>query len=221
MNPPILWRLRMWLISKLSGYGYLDKWLKSLSPDPNFFFVQVGANDGLRNDPIHPYVKQYGWQGILIEPQTKAYHMLQQNYQGCQGLVFENIAIGTQDGQLELFTIDATESEEWHDLIATARPEVGLLKDQNRKVVSQKVQALTLETLWQRHGVNNIDLMLMDLEGFEPKIFQSYSWSLKPKKIYFETRHLGYMQFQEVQKILHRQGYRLFTERGDCLAWLS
>lgn len=211
----------MWLLNKLSGYSYLDNWLQNLSVDKNFFFVQVGANDGLRNDPIHKYVKEYGWRGILIEPQAKAFVMLQKNYESSKGLVFENIAIGTEDGELELFSIDSGESEEWHDLIATARPEVGLLKDQNRTVVSQKVKALKLETLWEMHGVKEVDLMLMDLEGFEPKIFQSYSWNLKPKKIYFETRHLGYMQFQEVQKILHGQGYRLFTERGDCLAWCN
>jgi len=78
-----------------------------------------------------------------------------------------------------------------------------------------------LESIFAKHSISKVNFMLMDLEGYEPKLFQSYSWVIKPDKIYFETRHLGYMQFQEVQKILMAQGYRLFTERGDCLAWLK
>lgn len=211
----------MWLLNRLGNYKYLDNWLKHLSNNPDFFFAQIGANDGLRNDPLHKYVRRYGWKGILVEPQDKMFNNLVKNYSGHDGLIFENIAIGETDGEIELFTIDESESDEWHNLIATVRPEVGILKDQQKNIVSQKVPALTLDSLFAKHKITKIDFMLMDLEGFEPKVFQSYNWSVKPDKIYFETRHLGYIQFQEVQKVLMKQGYRLFTERGDCLAWLK
>ena len=36
--------------------------------DPNFFFVQVGANDGVNHDPIFHHVRKYNWKGLLIEP---------------------------------------------------------------------------------------------------------------------------------------------------------
>jgi hypothetical protein len=32
------------------------------------FFLQVGANDGLMDDPIHFLVRKYGWCGVLLEP---------------------------------------------------------------------------------------------------------------------------------------------------------
>lgn len=211
----------MWLLNKLTSYAYLENWLSGLSTNPNFFFAQIGANDGLRNDPIHKYVRKYGWKGILVEPQLQAYKALVKNYAGHCGLIFENVAIGEADGEIELFTIDEDVAQEWHDLIATVNPEVGILKEQHRKVVSRKVPALTLESLFDKHGIEKLDLLLMDLEGYEPKLFKCYSWNIKPDKIYFETRHLGYMQFQEVQSVLMAQGYRLFTERGDCLAWLK
>jgi hypothetical protein len=30
--------------------------------------LQVGANDGLMDDPIHFLVRKYGWCGVLLEP---------------------------------------------------------------------------------------------------------------------------------------------------------
>lgn len=123
----------MWLLNKLSAFMYLDDWLSGLGKDPDFFFVQIGANDGLRNDPIHHYVRKYGWKGILVEPQSKVFSSLVKNYEGHSGLIFENVAIGEEDGEIELFTIDAEEAQEWHNLIATVRPEVGILKDQQKR----------------------------------------------------------------------------------------
>ena len=31
------------------------------------FFLQVGANDGLMDDPIHFLVRKYGWCGVLLD----------------------------------------------------------------------------------------------------------------------------------------------------------
>jgi len=133
MKPPFFWRLRMRLLNYLNTYSYLDSWLKSLHRDENFFFAQIGANDGQRNDPINTYVRKYGWSGILIEPQPKVFDALVKNYSDQKGLIFENIAVGETDGEIELFSIDEGESDEWHNLIATVRPEVGILKDQHKK----------------------------------------------------------------------------------------
>ena len=34
----------------------------------NFTVVQVGANDGKTQDPVHPLIMRGGWSGILVEP---------------------------------------------------------------------------------------------------------------------------------------------------------
>ena len=31
-------------------------------------FVQIGSNDGIKNDPLHRYIKKNNWKGILVEP---------------------------------------------------------------------------------------------------------------------------------------------------------
>ena len=45
----------------------------------SFFFIQVGANDGITVDPIHKYIIEYHWNGILIEPQPGVFDQLKQD----------------------------------------------------------------------------------------------------------------------------------------------
>ncbi len=35
---------------------------------PRVTFVQIGANDGVWNDPIEPYLRGEKWRGVLVEP---------------------------------------------------------------------------------------------------------------------------------------------------------
>src|SRR3954451_25448513 len=44
------------------------------------FFLQVGANDGVTEDHIHPIVRRCGWRGLLLEPMKTSYEHLVENY---------------------------------------------------------------------------------------------------------------------------------------------
>jgi len=90
-------RLKQAVISKLSQDDYaimrkyhvmtedceldyiLDRYLVENRPD-DFFFIQVGAYDGVTGDPICGYIRRYGWRGILLEPQRDVFLLLQKNY---------------------------------------------------------------------------------------------------------------------------------------------
>ena len=45
-------------------------------------FVQVGANDGYRFDPLRKHIVAYHWPGLLIEPQPDVFAELKQNPRG-------------------------------------------------------------------------------------------------------------------------------------------
>ena len=34
------------------------------------FFIQIGAFDGIHDDPLFKLVRRFGWPGILVEPQV-------------------------------------------------------------------------------------------------------------------------------------------------------
>ncbi len=69
-----------------------------MSRQPDIFFLQIGAHDGVSYDPIHHYVRQYHWNGLLVEPQPAIFQKLKQNYAGEKQLLFENSAVANQDG---------------------------------------------------------------------------------------------------------------------------
>jgi FkbM family methyltransferase len=69
----------------------------------DFFFVQVGANVGdTPQDPLYRSVLKYGWHGLLVEPLTHAMEQLRSNYEGCDGLIFEQCAISDAAGDRTL-----------------------------------------------------------------------------------------------------------------------
>jgi hypothetical protein len=48
----------------------LDLLLAKVSAQrPDFFFVQIGANNGLTDDPLRQFVTKYHWHEVLVEPQ--------------------------------------------------------------------------------------------------------------------------------------------------------
>src|SRR6516162_8966319 len=63
------------------------------------FFVQVGSNDGKKNDPLYPYVLRDGWKGILAEPDPINFQNLQKTYGQHSGLIFENVGIAPVNGE--------------------------------------------------------------------------------------------------------------------------
>ena len=77
----------------------------------NVFFLQVGANDGLLDDPIHYFVRSYGWRGILLEPVPGIFKRLKENYRTAKGLTFLNAALSQVDGRAAFYRLEATNTE--------------------------------------------------------------------------------------------------------------
>jgi len=48
----------------------------SLIDSDDFYFVEVGSNDGKTNDPLYDYVKNFDLSGVLVEPQKEVYDKL-------------------------------------------------------------------------------------------------------------------------------------------------
>lgn len=66
-------------------------------------FVQVGANDGMLNDPLRPFIERETSRGILIEPQTRPFRQLQARYGHRDRLILLQAAIDRQAGTRTLY----------------------------------------------------------------------------------------------------------------------
>ena len=206
--------------------------------DPaGFFFIQVGAFDGVTNDPLHEYVLRYHWSGIMIEPQTQAFQDLLVNYQDQPQLKFLNMAVSDHDGTIEMYTVkQGIESlPGWSEQIATLQSD-HILKHKNGMpdygisegipqietyMETIEVECITFETMLDRCDVKRLDLLQIDAEGYDYEIIKTINFDrIKPTILRYEHMHLQKSDQEECLDLLVSNGYRITFEFADTIAYL-
>ncbi|MFY0606656.1 MAG: FkbM family methyltransferase [Cyclobacteriaceae bacterium] len=170
-------------------------------------FVQIGANDGLRNDPVRDFVVRYDWSGVLVEPLPYSFQSLVKNYSylDLQSVFFENVAIGEDDQpDLDFWSYkDSFLDDLSHEQKEGYRRKSSFIKDHLLKflpegnngdgiVESIPVKIMSVKTLMAKYGMNHneLNLLAVDAEGFDHLIIEStLKDNIKPEVIYFESHH--------------------------------
>ncbi len=198
--------------------------------DHDFFFVQIGANDGLNGDPIHNYVMEFRWLGILIEPVSFLFKKLQETYKGVQGLIFENKAISDVDGVRSFYRITRkTEPEKayWFDQLGSFNKAVveshwNNIPEQDKELVEEHVYTMRFSTLLHKYNIEKIDLLHIDTEGYDFEIIKMIPFEMiKPAMILYEHRHLSLEDKQASEALLKKQGYTVLSMEFDIFAFIS
>ena len=65
-----------------------DHLMNDLGKSKDFFFIQIGANDGLTGDTLNQYIKKFKWTGILVEPVAYVFEMMKINGYTSQKISF-------------------------------------------------------------------------------------------------------------------------------------
>lgn len=186
-----------------------------------FFVIQVGANDGVRNDPIHKWVKKYKWHGILIEPQKQLFEELKSNYaHESENLIFENLAIADREKTGKLYKVkDDQISMEWQRGIASLLPKAFL--GEKDSVDVEMVKCITFDMLLNRNDVKKIDFLQIDVEGYDYEIIKQVNFDkIKPRLIRYEHMHLKLADKKACKKLLKKMGYRILEMEFDTGAQL-
>lgn len=197
-------------------------------------FVQIGANDGLRNDPLRPLIVDHDWRGVLIEPLPTAFALLQRNYAylARPHLVFLNAAVTATDGEdlsFWSFAPDFLASlplEQQLDYLRKAsfeRDHVARFLpngvDANAVLQATSVPCLSLAQVVERHLPRHpLHLLVIDAEGYEATLIPSIDFDATPAEaVFFESEHLGADQAR-VFGHLQQAGYRIHRVGLDSLA---
>jgi FkbM family methyltransferase len=210
----------------------------------DFYFIQIGANDGVSNDPIHDLAVGLQLPGLIVEPLSTAFPALMANYAGCEHLRFENAAISDQDGEIQLFTIrkdldflqyvnQASSFNRQHTVNLLRRHLVREAPENVRHtfnklkmrfedcVESQPVRAITFSTLLKKHGITHYDFLQIDTEGFDYEVLKMAGIATyKPSLIHYEHEHLSDTDRIASWQYLRSLEYELFTHGGDTAAYL-
>lgn len=190
------------------------------------FFIQVGSFDGVSNDPIHEYVKNFNWKGILVEPMPPFFEKLKKNYSDARGLIFENVGVGDKEGEFDFYHLPAEYNEpQWLQQIGSFSRDslVVNLKDTHPDLIGhiqhRRINAVTLNELMRKHTVSDIDVLNIDAEGFEYRILKDMNkLASKPCAILFEWGCMNKNDLSNLLNVLQQNDYTLFTSSGDMVA---
>jgi FkbM family methyltransferase len=230
-------------LSGLTFNDFLELYLATRDLS-SFVFVQVGAFDGSSNDPVYHFASKWELSGLVVEPQPAVFQTLKSNYQDCHNLVFENVAISTEEGERPLYTIRKDlEFLQYLNQVASFDPELTyrLLKHHLTRQASvatktafrrlnldfkdcievQAVKTATLRSLLDKHKILKYDFLQIDTEGFDYEVLKlAHIEANLPGLINYEHKHLKPGDRQAAWKYLRDLGYRIFTHEGDTSAFL-
>ncbi|BBN60156.1 FkbM family methyltransferase [Hydrogenovibrio marinus] len=196
--------------------------------------LQIGANDGQLCDPIRKYVLLNKVKGVLLEPQIEVFKNLKENYQSVEGLNFVNKALSGTNGITSLYSVDDFLVRQYSDLSGVAsfsrghvskeiKSNMHKLSFENAKtiddyVVKTDVETITYSSLIKEYLINNLDLLMIDAEGFDYESVMLFPFDeVKPKAVLFEDKHIGKAKRTQLKSYLKDLGYIAYHARNDVL----
>jgi len=201
---------------------------KQFADSSDFFFVQIGANDGVTHDFLHRYIQKYRWCGILVEPVSAYCDLLRAHYRGVPAIVIEQSAISSCEGTRTVYRIDdpAAELPAWSKGLASLHLDVikkhrWVIPDLEDAIVAEPVRCITLATLVRKHQVEKIDLLSVDTEGHDFEVIKQIDFArFRPRMIIYEHKHLRRETRRHCENLLTAQGYHLTKHLSNTLAYL-
>lgn len=189
--------LSRWLVNKEQGRIDL-KILPYLKDVENGFFVEAGALDGLfmSNTKL---LEDLGWTGILVEPSVEACKKCKQNRTSpvvCGALVSSNYKEPFVTGD---FFFDG-------ELGKGAWSGVGKNKYAVKEV--QQVPALTLNRVLQNWNVKRVDLLSLDVEGYELNVLKGLDFNEVDVRYILVEINFNDYDLEDMDKFLGERGFK-------------
>jgi len=196
-----------------------------------FYFIQIGANNGLGNDPLRDIIMEFGLRGLLVEPMPDFFEKLKEVYESQPQLAFENSAIGPSKGETTItrFAPDAPVPASFYHGLARmdgdyirARAKREGLEDH---VEDLTVPTITFPSLFEKHGVKHVDLLQIDTEGYDYEILKLFFSANGPDQyptiINWEWTEMGLESCVMCKRMLADKGYQFVDVANDVLCVLD
>jgi len=148
----------------------------------NGFYIEAGANNGIRQSNTLFLEKHLGWKGILIEPNSKKMEICKANRS--KENLFYTCALAPNENT-KTITGNFDEDDGGESLMACSsiildyydeefKQEI-LKKTINRKQI--EVSARTLNSILEENKITHIDFLSLDLEGYELEAIKNFNFN--------------------------------------------
>jgi len=207
---------------------------------PKAVFIEIGANDGVQHDHLRPFIVSLPWRGVMVEPLPWVFERLRSNYRGQKGVTFENAAIAGADGQVPFYYAAAPAEDRgqddrpiWSDTIGSlSRAEVektiagardfaasGLgvhIPGIESRIERTEVPSITFESLCRKHRIRELDLLLIDAQGYDYEIINGIDFErYRPRLLIYESITFSAEEREQSTAYLEGLGYETMDEGID------
>uniref|UniRef100_A0A7S1JDH6 Methyltransferase FkbM domain-containing protein n=1 Tax=Eutreptiella gymnastica TaxID=73025 RepID=A0A7S1JDH6_9EUGL len=220
---------------KLTVSDLLHVLSQSIKP---FTFVQIGAHVGGVNashDDTMPLTKQYGWHGLLVEPNPFLFKELVRKYKDWPNLYFAQVGIGATDGNMTFYAVtDELDPETGKSLtggrdrqwfvtqLSTFDPAIAAKRMRSVKMLPIPVEVNTFPTLVNKpsHTIKMPHYVLIDTEGYDWKVLSTIDMQkYRPYLLIYEHNKLGANK-KTASDFTAKAGYRsAYQDHQNTVAW--
>lgn len=187
---------------------------------PEFTFIQVGAFDGVVQDPLRKYITKQRWRGLLVEPQAQAARKLRELYRDNDRIVILQVAVDASSGKRNLFTVDPNGAPAWAGALAsfdraTILKHSAQIPQLEQLIREETVDCVTFDFILEHLPAGELDLLQIDAEGADAVLLSLFPFDrVCPAIVHWEVRHLTKDQRESCLDRLAGFGYR-FAVSGD------
>lgn len=210
--------------------------------NPNPFFVQVGGFDGVSFDPLRAMIVDKNLSGIIVEPIPQYFEKLKSLYTHAPNITAVNCAITEQDGERTIWRFNPEAVERGllpphfagisSFLMEDLLKETGVLgrSSPNAETTAAlrtllqavSVQCRTMDSLLREHGVERVDILQIDTEGYDYNVLKLFDFArYKPGVVHYEHQHLNAADRAAAEALLRGHGYQIQRNVFDTLAVIA
>lgn len=136
-------------------------------------FIEIGANDGKTGSFTYNLAK-IGWSGMNFEPVPRLYNLCCENHKDHINVKNYNLALGDSESEVDI--IDAgtlsTIDKDVIELYSNISQFSGAFNSNNSY---HKIKLNTLDNILCENNINNIDVLVLDVEGYEENVLKGFS----------------------------------------------
>lgn len=211
-------------IVRFSKFKYLLQ--QEFDTSEDFFFVQIGAFDGVRFDDLYKFVTTTNCKGLVVEPVKDYYDRLVMNYQDYPNVIPVNVGIHRDKKTTKIYRIDpqwSTHVPDWALSTASLNPQHHVGGNiPTEYIIPETITCVTLTELFAKYHVTSVNLLQIDAEGYDLEVLKLINFEeIKPNLIKYEYASLSTVDQKQAVDLLTKNGYSVFKEGHDNVAFLK
>jgi FkbM family methyltransferase len=188
--------------------------LAALRQRRNGFFVEFGASDGITLSNTYMLEKEFGWTGILSEPNRTFALKVRANRSSC---AVDNRCVWSLTGE----TVSFTETTECRELSTVAQFAQSDDHDRTKAPIEYQVETVSLDDLLMQHKAPaEIDYLSIDTEGSELTILRALDFNRWQFNVITVEHNWVQSARDGIYSLLTLHGYsRVLTEFSQFDDW--